>query len=60
MQTAADVSASLEGTAASIAEQTPQVAEIVSKKIESGAKEVKKQVRPQCKCYWCLWRDSFV
>ncbi len=43
-QAAADVSASIEGTAASLAEQTPQVAEIVSAKIEEGAKEVQKQV----------------
>ena len=59
VQTAADVSASIEGTAASIAEQTPQVAEIVSAKIESGAKEVEKQVRLGM-CHVLLWLGSHV
>ena len=43
------MSASIEGTAASLAEQTPQVAEIVSAKIEEGAKEVQKQVLQRAK-----------
>lgn len=43
-QAAKEVSTSIEEGAQSMAEQTPQVAALLSKKIESGAKEVEKQV----------------